>query len=147
MSMPVGGDKPCSVLVIVMNLLSDNFTCPCLWVGTSLGSVLVFVMNLLSDNFTCPCLWVGTSLGSVLVIVMNLLSDNFTCPCLWVGTSLGSVLVIVMNLPQAGEQRLTQPVIVSPSGTYYTGRDGRKPVFSVSDKARLKPVSSATETR
>ena len=49
-----------------------------------------------------------------------ILSDNFTCPCLWVGTSLGSVLVIVMNLPQAGEQRLTQPVIVSPSGTYYT---------------------------
>ena len=45
-------------------------------------------------------------------------SDNFTCPCLWVGTSLGSVLVIVMNLPQAGEQRLTQPVIVSPSGRY-----------------------------
>lgn len=45
--------------------------------------------------------------------------DNFTCPCLWVGTSLGSVLVIVMNLPQAGEQRLTQPVIVSPSGTIF----------------------------
>ena len=48
------------------------------------------------------------------------LSDNFTCPCLWVGTSLGSVLVIVMNLPQAGEQRLTQPVIVSPSGMFLT---------------------------
>ena len=26
------------------------------------------------------------------------------------------------------------------------GRDARKPVFGVSDKARFKPVSSATET-
>ncbi|KAL4233705.1 Syntaxin-binding protein 5 [Mactra antiquata] len=45
--------------------------------------------------------------------------DNFTSPCLWVGTSLGSVLVIVLNLPPQGEQRLTQPVIVSPSGTIF----------------------------
>ena len=29
----------------------------------------------------------------------------------------------------------------------YLGLDVRKPVFGVSDKARLKPVSSATETR
>ena len=29
---------------------------------------------------------------------------------------------------------------------YNMGRDARKPVFGVSDKARLKPVSSATET-
>ena len=28
----------------------------------------------------------------------------------------------------------------------YISRDARKPVFRVSDKARLKPVSSATET-
>ena len=28
----------------------------------------------------------------------------------------------------------------------YLGRDGRKPVFGVSDKARIKPVYSATET-
>ncbi|WAR06730.1 STXB5-like protein [Mya arenaria] len=40
-------------------------------------------------------------------------------PCLWVGTSLGSVLVIVLNLPPSGDQRLTQPVIVSPSGTIF----------------------------
>ncbi|XP_052807589.1 syntaxin-binding protein 5-like isoform X9 [Mya arenaria] len=45
--------------------------------------------------------------------------DNFTSPCLWVGTSLGSVLVIVLNLPPSGDQRLTQPVIVSPSGTIF----------------------------
>ncbi|XP_076076740.1 syntaxin-binding protein 5-like isoform X2 [Mytilus galloprovincialis] len=46
-------------------------------------------------------------------------TDNFTCPCLWVGTSLGSVLVIVLNLPPPGDQRLSQPVIVSPSGTIF----------------------------
>ncbi|XP_067845433.1 syntaxin-binding protein 5a isoform X7 [Heptranchias perlo] len=44
-------------------------------------------------------------------------SDTCTSPCLWVGTTLGTVLVIVLNLPPGGEQRLTQPVIVSPSGT------------------------------
>ncbi|CAH1230191.1 STXBP5 [Branchiostoma lanceolatum] len=43
--------------------------------------------------------------------------DPVTSPCLWVGTTLGSVLVIVLNLPPQGDQRLTQPVIVSPSGT------------------------------
>ncbi|XP_041353859.1 syntaxin-binding protein 5-like isoform X4 [Gigantopelta aegis] len=46
-------------------------------------------------------------------------TDNFTCPCLWVGTSLGSVIVIVLNLPPSGEQRVSQPVIVSPSGTIF----------------------------
>ncbi|ESO87245.1 hypothetical protein LOTGIDRAFT_154747 [Lottia gigantea] len=46
-------------------------------------------------------------------------TDNFTCPCLYVGTSLGSVIVIVLNLPPPGDQRLTQPVIVSPSGTIF----------------------------
>ncbi|XP_078618419.1 syntaxin-binding protein 5-like isoform X16 [Branchiostoma floridae x Branchiostoma japonicum] len=44
-------------------------------------------------------------------------TDPVTSPCLWVGTTLGSVLVIVLNLPPQGDQRLTQPVIVSPSGT------------------------------
>ncbi|MEE6475036.1 hypothetical protein FKM82_010587 [Ascaphus truei] len=43
--------------------------------------------------------------------------DISTSPCLWVGTTLGTVLVIVLNLPPGGEQRLLQPVIVSPSGT------------------------------
>ncbi|XP_072437425.1 syntaxin-binding protein 5a isoform X5 [Chiloscyllium punctatum] len=44
-------------------------------------------------------------------------ADTCTSPCLWVGTTLGTVLVIVLNLPPGGDQRLTQPVIVSPSGT------------------------------
>nr|DBA26859.1 TPA: hypothetical protein GDO54_011065 [Pyxicephalus adspersus] len=43
--------------------------------------------------------------------------DVSTSPCLWVGTTLGTVLVIVLGLPPSGEQRLLQPVIVSPSGT------------------------------
>ncbi|XP_029449904.1 syntaxin-binding protein 5 isoform X4 [Rhinatrema bivittatum] len=44
-------------------------------------------------------------------------TDSSTSPCLWVGTTLGTVLVVVLNLPPGGEQRLLQPVIVSPSGT------------------------------
>ncbi|CAG5115214.1 unnamed protein product, partial [Candidula unifasciata] len=43
--------------------------------------------------------------------------DNETSPCLWVGTSLGSVIVIVLVIQP--EQRLSQPVIVSPSGSLY----------------------------
>ncbi|XP_061480060.1 syntaxin-binding protein 5 isoform X4 [Rhineura floridana] len=44
-------------------------------------------------------------------------ADTTPSPCLWVGTTLGTVLVIALNLPPGGEQRLLQPVIVSPSGT------------------------------
>ncbi|XP_072535164.1 syntaxin-binding protein 5a isoform X2 [Salminus brasiliensis] len=44
-------------------------------------------------------------------------TDNTLTPALWVGTSLGTVLSISLNMPPAGEQRLLQPVIVSPSGT------------------------------
>uniref|UniRef100_A0A8C4WME5 Syntaxin binding protein 5 n=1 Tax=Gopherus evgoodei TaxID=1825980 RepID=A0A8C4WME5_9SAUR len=44
-------------------------------------------------------------------------ADTSLSPCLWVGTTLGTVLVIVLNLPPGGEQRLIQPVIVSPGGT------------------------------
>ncbi|RUS70838.1 hypothetical protein EGW08_021397, partial [Elysia chlorotica] len=43
--------------------------------------------------------------------------DSETAPCLWVGTSLGSVIVIVLILQP--DQRLSQPVIVSPSGSLY----------------------------
>ncbi|PNI86843.1 STXBP5 isoform 6, partial [Pan troglodytes] len=42
-------------------------------------------------------------------------TDSSPSPCLWVGTTLGTVLVIALNLPPGGEQRLLQPVIVSPS--------------------------------
>ena len=41
--------------------------------------------------------------------------DSSVGPALWVGTSLGSVLVHVLNLPSS-EDRLTVPVMVSPSG-------------------------------
>lgn len=47
-------------------------------------------------------------------------ADTAPSPCLWVGTTLGTVLVIALNLPPGGEQRLLQPVIVSPSGMYFT---------------------------
>lgn len=42
--------------------------------------------------------------------------DSSLSPALWVGTSLGTVLAISLNMPPSGEQRLLQPVIVSPSG-------------------------------
>nr|XP_040138001.1 syntaxin-binding protein 5 [Ictidomys tridecemlineatus] len=44
-------------------------------------------------------------------------ADSSPSPSLWVGTTLGTVLVIALNLPPGAEQRLLQPVIVSPSGT------------------------------
>ncbi|XP_072901467.1 syntaxin-binding protein 5-like isoform X8 [Hemitrygon akajei] len=42
--------------------------------------------------------------------------DTTLSPCLWVGTSLGTVLVISLNLPPE-EQRYSEPLMVSPSGT------------------------------
>ena len=42
--------------------------------------------------------------------------DTAVSASLWVGTSQGSVLVILINLAAPGEPRLTQPVMVSPSG-------------------------------
>ncbi|XP_043075692.1 syntaxin-binding protein 5a isoform X2 [Puntigrus tetrazona] len=47
----------------------------------------------------------------------NRKADGGLTPSLWVGTSLGTVLAISLNMPPAGEQRLLQPVIVSPCGT------------------------------
>ena len=41
-------------------------------------------------------------------------------PCLYVGTDLGSLIAIVVSLPErTGENRLTEPVIVSPSGSLF----------------------------
>ena len=39
--------------------------------------------------------------------------------CLYVGTTLGSMIAIIINLPDKGEARKTEPVVVSPSGTLY----------------------------
>ncbi|XP_015219332.2 syntaxin-binding protein 5-like isoform X3 [Lepisosteus oculatus] len=44
-------------------------------------------------------------------------NDGTLSPCLWVGTSLGVVLVISLSLPAAEDQRQTEPIMVSPSGT------------------------------
>lgn len=45
-------------------------------------------------------------------------ADSSPSPCLWVGTTVGTAFVITLNLPLGPEQRLLQPVIVSPSGMY-----------------------------
>ncbi|XP_078699635.1 syntaxin-binding protein 5-like isoform X12 [Branchiostoma floridae x Branchiostoma belcheri] len=69
-------------------------------------------------------------------------TDPVTSPCLWVGTTLGSVLVIVLNLPPQGDQRLTQPVIVSPSGhapdVEHERRNSRKAKFASLLNHRLR---------
>jgi len=56
-------------------------------------------------------------------------ADTFTSkndfslnPSLYVGTTLGSLIAIVVNLPEAGEPRQTEPVVVSPSGSLYRQR-------------------------
>ncbi|XP_073712235.1 syntaxin-binding protein 5a isoform X2 [Misgurnus anguillicaudatus] len=51
-------------------------------------------------------------------------SDGGLTPSLWVGTSLGTLLAISLNMPPAGEQRLLQPVIVFPSGTFIRLKGG-----------------------
>ncbi|CAK8687922.1 unnamed protein product [Clavelina lepadiformis] len=45
-------------------------------------------------------------------------SDNNSCPCLWVGTSSGYLFSIVLNLPPS-DHRISQPVMVSPSGSLF----------------------------
>ncbi|XP_063812916.1 syntaxin-binding protein 5-like isoform X3 [Pseudophryne corroboree] len=47
-------------------------------------------------------------------------NDPSPLPCLWVGTSLGMVLIVSLNVPVTEEQRQTEPVLVSPSGTVLT---------------------------
>ncbi|KAM9320903.1 syntaxin-binding protein 5-like [Gastrophryne carolinensis] len=44
-------------------------------------------------------------------------NDPSPLPCLWVGTSLGMVLILSLNVPVAEEQRQTEPVVVTPSGS------------------------------
>ena len=39
--------------------------------------------------------------------------------CLHVGTSLGSLIAIIINLPDRGDPRTTEPVVVSPSGSLF----------------------------
>ncbi|XP_072469979.1 syntaxin-binding protein 5-like isoform X4 [Notamacropus eugenii] len=60
-------------------------------------------------------------------------NDMTISPCLWVGTSLGVVLVISFNLPSADEQRYTEPVLASPSGTLLTLK-GAVLTFSCMDR-------------
>ncbi|XP_071995135.1 syntaxin-binding protein 5-like isoform X10 [Engystomops pustulosus] len=47
-------------------------------------------------------------------------TDQAPSPCLWVGTSLGMVLIVSLNVPPTEEQRQSEPVQASPSGTVLT---------------------------
>ncbi|XP_027537071.1 syntaxin-binding protein 5-like isoform X9 [Neopelma chrysocephalum] len=47
-------------------------------------------------------------------------NDTAVSPCLWVGTGLGMVLILSLNLPASDDLRLSEPVMVSPSGTVLT---------------------------
>ncbi|XP_036400783.1 syntaxin-binding protein 5-like isoform X7 [Megalops cyprinoides] len=44
-------------------------------------------------------------------------TDALPSPCLWVGTSLGAALVIALSVPTDEEDRLDEPVTVSPCAT------------------------------
>uniref|UniRef100_A0A8B9IYZ5 Syntaxin binding protein 5 like n=1 Tax=Amazona collaria TaxID=241587 RepID=A0A8B9IYZ5_9PSIT len=47
-------------------------------------------------------------------------NDSAVSSCLWVGTGLGMVLILSLNLPATDDLRLSEPVMVSPSGTVLT---------------------------
>jgi hypothetical protein len=38
-------------------------------------------------------------------------------PTLFIGTTLGSVIIVIINLPDRGDPRVNEPVVVSPSGS------------------------------
>ena len=46
-------------------------------------------------------------------------NDYTLTACALVGTSLGSVITVVINLPDRGDPRANEPVVVSPSGTLF----------------------------
>ncbi len=49
-------------------------------------------------------------------------NDFTVAASLYVGTSLGSVITVAINLPDSGEPRFNEPVVVSPSGSIYRTR-------------------------
>ncbi|XP_076372764.1 syntaxin-binding protein 5-like isoform X3 [Tachypleus tridentatus] len=69
-------------------------------------------------------------------------SDSATGRSLWVGTSLGSVIVVLLTLPANGDIRLTQPVIVSPSGTIYRMKGSVLSVAFLDSSGALIPYLS-----
>ena len=46
-------------------------------------------------------------------------NDYTLSACALVGTSLGSVITVIINLPDRGDPRSSEPVVVSPSGTLF----------------------------
>lgn len=46
-------------------------------------------------------------------------NDYTLTACALVGTSLGSVIFVIINMPDRGDPRSTEPVVVSPSGSLF----------------------------
>ena len=46
-------------------------------------------------------------------------NDYTLSACALVGTSLGSMIFVIINLPDRGDPRTTEPVVVSPSGSLF----------------------------
>ena len=44
-------------------------------------------------------------------------NDHALNSTLFIGTTLGSVIVVIINLPDRGDPRVNEPVVVSPSGS------------------------------
>jgi hypothetical protein len=43
--------------------------------------------------------------------------DHMLNSTLFIGTTLGSVIIVIINLPDRGDPRTNEPVVVSPSGS------------------------------
>lgn len=44
-------------------------------------------------------------------------NDHMLNATLFIGTTLGSVIIVIINLPDRGDPRMNEPVVVSPSGS------------------------------
>ena len=44
-------------------------------------------------------------------------NDHTLNSTLFIGTTLGSVIIVIINLPDRGDPRTNEPVVVSPSGS------------------------------
>ena len=44
-------------------------------------------------------------------------NDHMLNASLFIGTTLGSVIAVIINLPDRGDPRMNEPVVVSPSGS------------------------------
>jgi len=54
-------------------------------------------------------------------MIISIFHFKFTSS-LFIGTTLGSVIVITIQLPNNGESRLKEAVVVTPSGTIFRNK-------------------------